>query len=110
MKNGKKFTVQFAKDDERKVEFYVHPLSMPLDHIYLVAYSDSVRLAPGVHTFHDILDPMLYQDPSHFARLPAGEIAIVAKPQSTMALLVKILDITSSDIFIKWEVRNILCN
>lgn len=106
VKNGKKFTVQFAKDDDRKVVFHLHPLSMPLDQIDVVAGEDSVRMAPGVHTFSDISDPMLYQDPSHFARLPAGEVAIVSKPQSTMVLLVKILEITPTDIFIEWQVRN----
>ncbi|MER1887052.1 cytidine deaminase [Proteus mirabilis] len=105
--NGKKFTVQFAQDDERKIEFRLDPLSMPLDHIDLVAANDSVRLAPGVMNFSDISDPMLYQDPSHFARLPAGEIAIIAEPQSTMVLLVKVLEITPTDISIQWEVRNI---
>lgn len=91
VKNGKKFTVQFAEGDQRRVEIHLQPLSNPLDKIDLVAASDSVRLAPGISVFSDIPDPMLYQDPSHFARLAAGEIAIVAEPYSTMALLVKIL-------------------
>ncbi|WP_448093668.1 CMP deaminase [Pseudomonas lini] len=107
VKNGKKFTVQFAKDDERKIAFRLSPLSMPLDHIDLVAANDSVRLAPGIIDFSNIPDPMLYQDPSHFARLSEGEIAIVAEPQSTMVLLVKVLEITPTDISIQWEVRNI---
>lgn len=110
VKNGKKFTVQFAKDDNRKVEFRLYPLSMPLDHIDLVAGNDSVRLVPGINTFSDILDPMLYQDASHFARLPAGEIAIIHERQSTMVLLVKILEITPTDISIQWQVRNSSCN
>jgi diaminohydroxyphosphoribosylaminopyrimidine deaminase/5-amino-6-(5-phosphoribosylamino)uracil reductase len=80
---------------------------MPLDHIDLVAANDSVRLAPGINDFNKIPDPMLYQDPSHFARLPEGEIAIIAEPQSTMVLIVKVLEITPTDIYIQWEVRNI---
>ncbi|KGT88784.1 deaminase [Enterobacter cancerogenus] len=107
VRNGKKFTVQFAINDERKVSFYLNPLSMPLDHIDLTAATDSVLLAPGIKNFSDISDPMLYQDPSHFARLSAGEIAIIAEPQSTMVLLVKVLEITPTDISIQWEVRNI---
>lgn len=107
VKNGKKFTVQFAEGDERKTSFRLSPLSMPLDHIDLVAANDSVRLAPGIDDFSKIPDPMLYQDPSHFARLPEGEIAIIAEPQSTMVLLVKVLEITPTDIYIQWEVRNI---
>lgn len=107
VKNGKKFTVQFSKDDERKVEFRLNPLSMPLDQIDLVAANDSVRLAPGIGEFGKIPDPMLYQDPSHYARLAEGEIAIIAKPPSTMVLLVKVLEITPTDISIQWEVRNI---
>ncbi len=107
VKNGKTFTVQFAKEDERKVFFRLSPLSMPLDHIDLVAANDSVRLVPGITDFSNIPDPMLYQDPSHFARLSEGEIAIIAEPQSTMVLLVKVLEITPTDIFIQWEARNI---
>ncbi|QDI18351.1 cytidine deaminase [Serratia marcescens] len=107
VKNGKKFTVQFSKEDERKVSFQLSPLSMPLDHIDLVAANDSVRLAPDITDFSNIPDPMLYQDPSHFARLSEGEIAIIAEPQSTMVLLVKVLEITPTDIFIQWEARNI---
>jgi len=80
---------------------------MPLDHIDLTAATDSVLLAPGIKNFSDISDPMLYQYPSHFARLPAEEIAIIAEPQSTMILLVKVLEITPTDISIQWEVRNI---
>lgn len=110
MKNGKKFTVKFAKEDERTVSFRLSPLSMPLDHIDLVAANDSVRLAPDIMDFRDIPDPMLYQDPSHFARLSEGEIAIIAEPQSTMVLLVKVQGITPTDISIQWEVRNIRRN
>jgi pyrimidine deaminase RibD-like protein len=106
VKNGKKFTVKFSTDDDRKVEFRLHPLSMPLDQIDLVAGRDSVRLAPGITDFRDIPDPMLYHDPSHFARLPIGQVAIVAEPGSTMILLVKIHEITSTDITIQWQVRN----
>ena len=106
VKNGKKFTVQFSNDDNRNVRFRLFPLSMPLDHIDLVASNDSVRLAPGIKEFKDILDPLLYQDASHFARLPEGEIAIIAELGSTMVLLVKILEITSTDITIQWQVRN----
>lgn len=106
VKNGKKFTVQFSKDDDRTVEFFLNSLSMPLDHIDLVANNDSVRLAPGIHRFNDISDPMLYQDPSHFARLPIEEIAIIAKPKTTMVLLFKILEITPTDIHFQWKVRN----
>lgn len=105
--NGKKFTVQYANDDKRKVSFRLYPLSMPLDKIDLVAANDSVRLAPGIIDFSNIPDPMLYQDPSHFARLSEGEIAIIAEPQSTMVLLVKVLGITPTDISIQWKVRNI---
>lgn len=79
---------------------------MPLDQIDLVASRDSVRLAPGAKEFSKILDPMLYQDPSHFARLAASEIAIVAEPGSTMALLVQVEEITTTDITIQWQVRN----
>ncbi|SEP90780.1 diaminohydroxyphosphoribosylaminopyrimidine deaminase [Pseudomonas sp. NFPP19] len=107
MKNGKKFTVQFAEGDDRKVVFRLASLSMPLDQIDLIAENDSVLLAPGIDSFSDILDPMLYQDPSHFARLAAEEIAIIAEQESTMALLVKILEISPTDIYIQWEVRNI---
>lgn len=107
VKNGKKFEVQFSIDDQRKISFRVSPLSMPLDRIDLVSDNDSVRLAPDITKFGDIPDPMLYQDPSHFARLGVGEIAVIAKANATMALLVKILDISSTDIFIQWEVRDI---
>ncbi|WP_035540004.1 deaminase [Paraburkholderia hospita] len=106
VKNGKKFTVQFANDDDRKVEFRLYPLSMPLDRIDLVAGNDSVRLAPDASNFSEILDPMLYQDPSHYARLAVDEIAIVSDPGSTMILLVQVKDITPTDITISWEVRN----
>ncbi|MGE4995711.1 deaminase [Yersinia enterocolitica] len=107
VKNGKKFTVQFANNDERKISFYLNPLSMPLDHIDLSAATDSVRLAPEIKDFSNIPDPMLYQDPTHYARLSEGEIAIIAEPKSTMVLLVKVLEITSTDISIQWQVRNI---
>jgi len=107
VKNGKKFTVKFANNDERKVSFYLNSLSMPLDHIDLTAATDSILLAPGIMDFSDIYDPMLYQDPSHYARLSEGEIAIIAEPQSTMVLLVKVMEITPTDISIQWEVRNI---
>lgn len=110
VKNGKRFTVQFAKDDNRKVSFRLHPLSMPLNQIDLVAGNDSIRLAPGVNSFSDIPDPMLYQDASHFARLAAREIAIIAEPKSTMALLVQVLEITPTDISIQWQVRNSACS
>lgn len=106
VRNGKQFTVRFSADDGRTVKFRLHPLSMPLDHIDIVAANDSVRLAPGIHEFHDILDPLLYHDPSHFARLSAGQIAIVAEPVSTMVLLVKVQEITPTDITIQWQVRN----
>ncbi|HIE1099726.1 TPA: hypothetical protein ACXJQL_002287 [Stenotrophomonas maltophilia] len=107
VKNGKKFEVQFSIDDHRKISFSISPLSMPLDRIDLVSDNDSVRLAPDITKFGDIPDPMLYQDPSHFARLGVGEIAVIAKANATMALLVKILDISSTDILIQWEVRDI---
>jgi diaminohydroxyphosphoribosylaminopyrimidine deaminase/5-amino-6-(5-phosphoribosylamino)uracil reductase len=105
VKNGKKFTVQFSKDDDRKVEFRLYPLSMPLDQIDLTAGNDAVRLAPGIKDFREIIDPMLYHDPSHFARLSAGEIAIVSEPGETMVLLVRIQEITPTDIIIDWQVR-----
>jgi len=108
VKNGKKFEVQFSKDDHRKISFRVSPLSMPLDRIDLISDNDSVRLAPNITMFGDIPDPLFYQDPSHYARLGVGEIAIIAKANATMALLVKILDISSTDIFIQWEVRELL--
>jgi pyrimidine deaminase RibD-like protein len=104
--NGKKFAVQFSKDDSRKIEFRLHPLSMPKDRIDLVSGNDSVRIASGAKNFGAIQDPMLYHDPSHFARLSAGEIAIISEPKSTMVLIVQVLAITSSDITIQWEVRN----
>jgi len=106
VKNGKTFNVRFSAADERSVEFRLHPLSVPLDQIDLVAANDSVRLATGANEFSDILDPMLYQDASHFARLSAGEIAIVAVRKSTMVLLLKVEEIASADITIRWEVRN----
>jgi len=105
VKNGKKFTVQFSKDDDRKVAFRLCPLSMPLDQIDLTAGNDAVRLAPGIKDFREIIDPMLYRDPSHYARLSAGEIAIVSEPGETMVLLVRIQEITPTDITIDWQVR-----
>lgn len=107
VKNGKKFEVQFSMDDHRKISFSISPILNSLDRIDLVSDNDSVRLAPGIGKFDDILDPMLYQDPSHYARLTVGEVAIIAKDHATMALLVKILDISSTDIYIQWEVRDI---
>jgi len=106
VKNGKKFTVQFSSNDSRSVSFRLAPLSIPLDHVDLVAGNDSVRLTPGIKDFKNIPDPLLYQDPSHFARLAEDEIAIIAEQGSTMVLLVKILEITPTDISIQWQVRN----
>lgn len=107
VKNGKKFEVQFSIDDQRKISFSVSPILNSLDRIDLVSDNDSVRLPPNVTRFVDIPDPLFYQDPSHYARLGVGEVAIIAKANATMALLVKILDISSTDIFIQWEVRDI---
>lgn len=106
VQNGKKLIIRFSVDDSREIAIRISPLSMPKDRVDLIAARDSVRLAPGVREFHDIVDPLLYQDPSHFARLVVGEIAIVAAPKSTMVLLVKILEITPTDITVRWEVRN----
>lgn len=106
VRNGKRFTVQFAENDDRKVQFSLSPLSMPKDKIELVAANDSVRHADNVSRFDDIVDPMLYQDASHYARLAVGEIAIVSEPRSSMVLLVQIEDIKPTDIFIKWRVMN----
>jgi diaminohydroxyphosphoribosylaminopyrimidine deaminase/5-amino-6-(5-phosphoribosylamino)uracil reductase len=106
VRNGKTFSVRFSSTDDRTVSFRLSPLSMPLDRIDLVAGRDTVRLAPNVKDFKSIVDPLLYQDPSHFARLAVGEIAIVAGPGSTMILLVQISEITPTDITFQWEVRN----
>lgn len=110
VKNGKKFTVQFSHTDKRTVSFRLNPLNMPPDHIDLVANNDSVRLAPGANAFSEILDPFLYQDASHFVRLPEGQIAIIAEPNATMVLLVKILGVTPTDIDLQWQVREVGCD
>ena len=106
VKNGKTFSVRFSREDERTITFRLSPLSMPLDRIDVVAGRDSVRLVPDLTDFKDVLDPLLYQDPSHFARLAVGEIAVIADSRSTMVLLIQIQEITSTDIVFRWEVRN----
>jgi diaminohydroxyphosphoribosylaminopyrimidine deaminase/5-amino-6-(5-phosphoribosylamino)uracil reductase len=105
--SGKNFKIQFSKEDSRSIEFQWNTLQFQHGCVDLYkGDKDSVRCAIGAKNFKDITKPLVFREPSHYARMKVGDIAIIAPTNSTFLILIKLLGITETDITFQWEVRN----
>lgn len=104
--SGKNFSIQFSKKDERTINFKWQTLQFIHGIVDLICQNDSIRCAMGARYFDDISDPLVFRETSHFARMKKGDIAIISPTNGTFIILVKLLDLTESDIFFQWQVRD----
>lgn len=104
--SGKNFEIKFSEKDNRSIKFKWATLQYAHGIVDLIGPNDSIRSANGAKKFEDITDPFVFREPSHFARMKVGDIAILSPTDSTFVILIKLLDMTETDITFQWQVRN----
>ncbi len=73
----------------------------------LISENESVRSAIGAKKFNDISDPLVFRDPPHYSRMRVGDIAAITPKNIKFSVLVKLIEMTESDIIFQWQVRSI---
>lgn len=104
--SGKNFEIRFSKSDDRAIKFRWCTLQFRFGCVDLVGDNDSIRNAIGINTFEQITDPLVFREPSHFSRMTKGDISIISPPNSSFIILIKLLELTETDIYFQWQVRN----
>jgi len=101
--SGKNFEIQLSQTDERKINFRWSTLQFNYGIVDLIGENHSIRCAIGAKKFDDISDPLIFREPSHFARMKVGDISVI---EGSFIILIKLLEMTATDIYFQWEVRN----
>jgi diaminohydroxyphosphoribosylaminopyrimidine deaminase/5-amino-6-(5-phosphoribosylamino)uracil reductase len=101
--SGKYFEIQFSQTDGRKINFHWSTLQFRHGIVDLIGENHSIRSAIGIKKFNDISDPLIFREPSHFSRMKNGDIAII---EGSFIILIKLIEMTETDIYFQWEVRN----
>ena len=103
--SGKNFEIQFSQNDKRTIKFKWSSLQFIYGVVDLICDNQSIRRAAGAIKFSDISDPLVFREPSHFARMKKGDIAVISPVNGPFIILIKLKDITETDIVFQWQVR-----
>ena len=104
--SGKNFEIQFSPKDKRAINFKWGALQFShgvVDLVLANQISTSVTYAKGISSFDDISDPLVFREPSYYLRMRKDDIAVVRGP---FIVLVKLKEITKTDIYFQWQVRD----
>ena len=105
--SGKNFEIKYSHKDDRSIKFKWQTLQTRFGIVDLVSKTgnDSIRWAKGAQSFEDITDHTIFRETSHFARMEVGHIAIIYPPNEAFYILIKLIEISSTDILFQWQVR-----
>lgn len=101
--SGKKFAIQLSPKEAEKIEFRWQSLQFGHSCVDLVGENDSIFCAKGTKDFSDITDPEVFREPSHYARMKEGNIAILSPKESSFHILIKLKQLTEFDITFQWK-------
>lgn len=105
--SGREVELFFSQTDKRSVKLTWSTLQFQHGVVDLIGPNASLRHAKGANKFADVSDPFVFRDPSHFARMQVGNIAVYLPPNGTFLTLIKLKKLTPKDIEFQWQVRDL---
>lgn len=98
-----KFDIQFPERDGQTVG--VRWGTLQNEQVYLYSDNESVFIASGCSSFDEITDPTIFRNPSHYATMKEGKIAVINLEKSPFIVMIKLVKTNRNAIEFQWRVR-----
>ena len=103
---GKTFEIHFSQTSNHKIEFRWQTIQFLHGCVDLYYKNNSVTEAKGIKNFDDISDPLIFRNKTYYSRMRKGDIAVLYAPNDPFITLIKLREITETDIYFQWQIRS----